>query len=100
MKFVMIREFDWDLSKDKIILGEKDNHKISISYLIELRDFDIDDNYTIIYNTYSIQIRPNAIYKNNKGYYKKENNKRVYFNEKEVKEIELQINKFKKYLEE
>lgn len=98
MKFVMIREFNWDLSKDKIILGETDNHKISIAYLIEIRDFDFNDEYNILYNTDSIQIRPKAIYKNNKGYYKKENNKRVYFNEEESKKIVKSIEKFTKYL--
>ena len=115
MKFVMIREYDWDLSKDKIILGEitenhtvryengntytrTSTHKLSIAYLLSIGDFDENEEYNILYNTASIQLRPKAIYKNNKGYYKKVDNKRVYFKEDETIEIEQAINKFKKYL--
>lgn len=116
MKFVMIKEFSWDLSKDKVIIGEitenytahyesgrteerTSTYKISIAYLLEMGDFDINNEFSILLNTASIQIRPKAIYKNNKGYYKKVDNKRVYFNEDEVEEIEQAIDKFKRYLE-
>lgn len=116
MKFVMIKEYDYNVSKDKVIIGEiSENctgyyengkpyeslltHKISIAYLLELGDFDLNNEYNIILNTYSIQIRPKAIYKNNKGYYKKVDNKRIYFNNKEIIEIENAIEKFKNYLE-
>ena len=116
MKFVMIKEYSWDLSKDKVIIGEiteddiiryvdgrteptKHINKISIAYLLKMGDFDEDNEYNILLNTYSIQIRPKAIYKNEKGYYKKIDNKRIYFNETEVEEIEKAIEKFKTYLE-
>ena len=97
MKFVMIKEYDYNVSKDKVIIGEiKENdigyyengesyestlnHKVSIAYLLNIGDFDLNNEFNIILNTYSIQIRPKAIYKNNKGYYKKVDNKRIYFN--------------------
>lgn len=103
MKFTMIKEFDWNLSKDKIILGEysdKRNMKytVTLAYFIEIADFDMNDEYKIIYNTDSIQIRPKAVYKNEKGYYKKVDNKRVYINKEEVEEIEKRIAKYKEYL--
>ena len=116
MKFVMIKEFSWDLSEDKVIIGEitenytlhyeserteerASTNKVSIAYLLEMGDFDISNEFNILSNTASIQIRPKAIYKNNKGYYKKVDNKRVYFNEEERQEIEQAIDKFKRYLE-
>ena len=114
MKFVMIKEYDYNVSKDKVIIGEiKENdigyyengesyestlnHKVSIAYLLNIGDFDLNNEFNIILNTYSIQIRPKAIYKNNKGYYKKVDNKRIYFNNEETIEIEKAIEKFKKY---
>ena len=141
MKFVMIKEYDYNVSKDKVIIGEiKENdigyyengepykatlnHKISIAYLLNIGDFNVvlydyqyplfnremskeefdrkvqENEFNIILNTYSIQIRPKAIYKNNKGYYKKVDNKRIYFNNEETIEIEKAIKKFKKYLKE
>ena len=117
MKFVMIKEYDYNVSKDKVIIGEiKEsdigyyengesykstlNHKVSIAYLLNIGDFDLNNEFNIILNTYSIQIRPKAIYKNNKGYYKKVDNKRIYFNNEETIEIEKAIEKFKKYLKE
>ena len=115
MKFVMIKEYDHDLSKDKVIVGEiteqydgqyEDGrkftstlkYKISIAYLLVIADFDQDYDFNIIHNTESVQIRPKAIYKNDKGYYKKVDNKRVFFNEKEVIEIEKAIDLYKEYL--
>lgn len=50
----------------------------------------------IILNSYSVQIRPKAIYKNNKGYYIKEDNKRV--NLTNVEEIENVIKEFKEII--
>lgn len=100
MQFVMIKEFSWDLSKDKVIIGKNKDENISIAYLLVIADFDQDYDFNIIRNTESVQIRPKAIYKNDKGYYKKVDGKREYFNEDRVKEIEQAIEKFKKYLEE
>lgn len=117
MKFVMIKEFSWNLSKDKVIIGEISENKIkyytdgtsepttiisklSIAYLQSMGDFNEDEEYNIVLNTSSIQIRPKAIYKNSKGYYKKEDGKRVFFNNEDTYEIEEAINKFKLYLSE
>ncbi len=110
MKFVMIEDFDWDISKDKVVLGELHTddslndytftYTTTLAYLLRIEDFKEDDEYNILRNTDSIQIRPKAIYKNDKGYYKKVDGKRVYFEGKEIVEIENAIQKFKKYLEE
>ena len=117
MKFVMIREYDHDLSKDKVIIGEiKEKYisrytdgttkeqilkyKISIAYLLKMGDFNEDYEFNILVNTASVQIRPKAIYKNDKGYYIKNDSKRRYLNKEEVIEVEKCIDKFKKYLEE
>ena len=103
MQFVMIKEHDHDLSKDKIIVGEiKEGtftYKISIAYLLVIADFDQDYAFNIIQNTKSVQIRPNAIYKNDKGYYRKVDGKREYFDKIKTRKIEKAIDKFKKYLE-
>lgn len=103
MDFTMIKEFDWNLSKDKIILGEyidKHNMKytVTLAYFNQIEDFDMNDEYKIIYNTDSIQIRPKAIYKNKDGYYRKKDNKRFYFDKTEVERIERAISKYRNYL--
>ena len=100
MQFVMIKDYSWDLSKDKVILGTIENGKrtITLAYLIVIADFDKDCEYNIIFNTESVQIRPKAIYKNNKGYYIKSDNKRIYLNSKDTQEVEKAIEKFKRYL--
>lgn len=108
MEFVMIKDYENIMSKEKIILGsiveEWSNwhikHTITLSYFLKINGFDENDEYKIIHDTDSIQIRPKAIYKNDKGYYKKLDNKRIYFNEDEVKEIEEAIAKYKNYLGE
>ena len=111
MKFVMIEDYDWDVSKDKIVLGMYKHiysgdevyvrkHEVTLAYLLRIEDFKEDDEYNVLRNTDSIQIRPKAIYKNKKGYYKKINGKRVYFKGKEITEIENTIQKFQKYLQE
>ena len=60
MKFVMIKEYDYNVSKDKVIIGEiKENdigyyengesyestlnHKVSIAYLLNIGDFDLNN---------------------------------------------------------
>ena len=103
MDFTMIKEFDWNLSKDKIILGEYVDdivmtYTITLAYFNQIEDFDWHDEYKIIYNTDSIQIRPKAIYKNKDGYYKKKDNKRFYFDKADVERIEKAISKYKNYL--
>ena len=48
-------------------------------------------------STDSVQIRPRAIYKNSKGYYIKQDNKRKYLDN--VEEIEQVIKEFKEILD-
>ena len=102
MDFTMIKEFDWNLSKDKIKLGvyvDNDmSYIVTLAYFNQIEDFDMKDEYKIIYNTDSIQIRPKAIYKNKDGYYRKKDNKRFYFDKAEVERIEKAISKYKNYL--
>lgn len=115
MKFVMIREYDHDVSKDKIIIGEivrdyyimekpsstrRSTYKISLAYLSKMGSFKEDEEYNLLINTDSVQIRPKAIYKNDQGYYRKEDGKRLYLGDEHVKEVEQAIEKFKKYIEE
>lgn len=117
MKFVMIKEYSWNLSKDKIILDEVqehytttylDNneteehimkHKVTLAYLLKMGSFNEDKDYNILVNTDSVQIRPKAIYKNEKGYYKKDDRgRRQYFKGQDEIDIINAINKFKHYL--
>lgn len=105
MKYVMIREHSWDISKDKVILGKIkrsfDNNydTVTLAYLkTVIEDFNQSDQYIIIRNTESIQIRPKAIYKDNNGYYRKEDNKKVYFNGKDLIEIQDVVKDFEVYL--
>mgnify|MGYP006943514188 CR=1 FL=1 len=108
MKFVMIKDHSWNLSKDKIILGEYESplnnikHTITLAYLRTIKDFNEDDDYILINNTDSIQIRPKAIYKETNEwdtkYYRLEDNKKVYFNNPEKEEIDNAIRKFEAYL--
>lgn len=55
-----------------------------------------DDILVLSEDTDSVQIRPKAIYKNNKGYYIKKDNKRVYLDN--VEEIKLAIKDFKEMI--
>lgn len=102
MKFVMIRDYNHDLSKDKVIIGKirktymEGYESVTLAYLKRIEDFNENDKYIIIRNTESIQIRPKAIYRNNKGYYILEDNKRIYLDN--IKEIETAINKFSLHL--
>lgn len=95
MKFVMVRDYSHDLSKDKVIIGKarktymEGYESVTLAYLKKMGDFNENDKYILVRNTDSVQIRPKAIYKNNKGYYILENNKRVYLDN--IKEIEKAI---------
>ena len=67
---------------------------LTLGYLLEMGTFDKNDDFLILSeDADSIQIRPKAIYKNNKGYYIKLDNKRVYL--KNIESIENTIKKFK-----
>lgn len=89
------------MSKDRIILRKKIdeyNATATLGYLLEMETFNKNDDVLILSeDTDSIQIRPKAIYKNSKGYYIKEDNKRKYIQNEE--EIESYIKYFKNRLE-
>lgn len=94
MKFIILKSFY--MSKDRIILGK---HKTGIGtptlgYLLEFGTFKPSDDILILSEeTDSVQIRPKAIYKNNKGYYIKTDGKRKYLDN--IDEIEQVIKEFK-----
>ena len=107
MKFVMLEDSSTFMNNERVVLSNSFVNKkynwintISLGYLLRIADFDENYEFNIIDDTESVQLRPKAIYKTNKGYYKKLDNKRVYFNEDEVKEIEEAIAKYKNYLKE
>lgn len=100
MKFIILKSHY--MSKDRIIL-KKDidicHATATLGYLLEMGTFNKKDDVLILSeDTDSIQIRSKAIYRNTKGYYIKENNKRKYL--VNVEEIEQIIKKFKKLLED
>ena len=100
MKFIILKSYY--TSKDRIILKEfierGSGASATLGYLLEFGTFKPSENILILSeDTDSVQIRPKAIYKNNKGYYIKQNNKREYLNN--INEIEEKINEFKEVLE-
>lgn len=102
MKYIMIWTYTWDMSKDRILIGNIKrrgvNYYITLGYLLEFGTFDEKEDFLLLDNASdSIQIRPKAIYKNSKGYYIKDE-KRTYINEQK-EEIEKYIEKAKQYLE-
>ena len=102
MKFVMVRDYSHDLSKDKVIIGKvrktymEGFESVTLAYLKKIGDFDENDKYILVRNTESVQIRPKAIYRNSKGYYILEDNKRVYLDN--IKQIEKAIQDFSLHL--
>ena len=99
MKFIILKSHY--ISKDRIILKEKIdkyNATATFGYLLEFGTFKPSEYILILSeDTDSVQIRPKAIYKNNKGYYIKQDNKRKYLNN--IDEIEEKIKEFKEVLE-
>lgn len=101
MKFIILKSYY--TSKDRIILKDFIKRGSSLcatlGYLLEFGTFLPSDDILILSeDTDSVQIRPKAIYKNNKGYYIKQDNKRKYL--ANIEEIEQAIDKFKEFLEE
>ena len=96
MKFIILKSYY--ASEDRIILKENfktgSSLKATLGYLLKIGTFNENDDILVLSeNTDSIQIRPKAIYKNNKGYYIKYNNKRVYL--KNTETIEMAIKELK-----
>lgn len=99
MKFIILKSYY--TSKDRIILKENIKKGSSVcatlGYLLEIKTFNENDAILILSeDTDSVQIRPKAIYKNNKGYYIKQDNKRKYLDN--INEIEQVIKEFKEVL--
>lgn len=99
MKFIILKSYY--TSKERIILKENIKKGSSIcatlGYLLEFGTFQPSDDILILTeDTDSVQIRPKAIYKNNKGYYIKQDNKRKYLDNND--EIEQVIKEFKEIL--
>ena len=99
MKFIILKSYY--TSKDRIILKENIKKGSSVcatlGYLLEIKTFNENDAILILSeDTDSVQIRPKAIYKNNKGYYIKKDNKRKYLDN--IDEIEKVIKEFKEIL--
>lgn len=99
MKFIILKSYY--TSKDRIILKDFIKRGSSLcatlGYLLEFGTFNPGDDVLILSeDTDSVQIRPKAIYKNNKGYYIKQNNKRKYLDN--IEEIEQAIKELKKIL--
>lgn len=99
MKFIILKSHY--MSKDRIILKEKIdkyNTTATLGYLLEFGTFKPSEDILILSeDTDSVQIRPKAIYKNNKDYYIKQDNKIKYLNN--IDEIEEKIKEFKEVLE-
>lgn len=99
MKFIILKSFY--TSKDRIIIKDfikRGNAECAtLGYLLEMGTFNPQDDILVLSeDTDSVQIRPKAIYKNNKGYYIKKDNKRVYLDN--VEEIKLAIKDFKEMI--
>lgn len=100
MKFIILKSYY--TSKDRIILKDfierGSGACATLGYLLEFGTFQPSDNILILTeDTDSVQIRPKAIYKNNKGYYVKTDGKREYL--ENIDEIEQIIKEFKEILD-
>lgn len=100
MKFIILKSYY--TSKDRVILKHflKRGSSLcaTLGYLLEIKTFNPKDDILILSeDTDSVQIRPKAIYKNNKGYYVKTDGKREYL--ENIDEIEQIIKEFKEILD-
>ena len=110
MKFIMTQKPDATNhnNDEKVVVAKvKTQYNtvdvLSLAYLETVRkDFDPDDHfllYNIVTDTASVQIRPKAIYHNDKGYYKKVDGKKMFFSEEETEQIVNAINLARLYVE-
>lgn len=106
MKFAANRTISYTNDDRVLILQREEKYfrnsdkLTSVKYLccalIEVtRDWKDDDEFPVVSDTDSIQIRPKAIFKSSKGYYYK-SGKTIYLTGDEVKEMETFIKKYKK----
>jgi hypothetical protein len=114
MKFAINRSISYT-NEDRVLILERtedyfnNGNTYPVKYLpcvlIEVtRDWNNNDEFPIVSDTDSIQIRPKAIFKSSKGYYYKnpgsrtKSGKTIYLTDAEVSEMEEFIKRFKKYL--
>lgn len=112
MKFAVNKTISYT-NDDRVLIFERNEDYFNNSYvrlvkylicgLIEVtRDWNDDDEFPIVSDTDSVQIRPKSIFKSSKGYYYKNSSgrnksaKTVYLTESEVNEMLDFIEKFKK----
>ena len=94
MKFIMMLTQSSYINKDRIILGEHGYYSITLGVLNIIRDFNENDDYIIIKDTESVQIRPKALYKHKNGYYYKDK-ERIFLKEDEILEANKYIENLK-----
>lgn len=64
-------------------------------------DFKLEETFNIVSNTDSIQYRPKGIFKNSKGYYYKDSNKKVkYLTQEESDQLLVYCTSSLKYINE
>jgi len=108
MKFAANRTISYTNGDRVLILQREEEYfrnsdsLTSVKYLccalIEVtRDWEEDDDFPIVSDNDSVQIRPKGIFKSSKGYYYKLD-KTIYLTNNEVEEMEEFIKKYKKYL--
>jgi predicted GH43/DUF377 family glycosyl hydrolase len=100
MKYIIIRDCKSNLKKDRFIINYDTKSEMyniaTLGLLEESKDFNLKDEIIVCENFDSYQLRPKALYKNNKGiYYKKSINRGYlkkqeiyYLDEKEIKELD------------
>lgn len=119
IKFIMLKAGGGTPDKQRVIIGETTSYKkiqftngniddgfkvyeqiniITLGILIEKFDFNPNDKIIVCGEFDSYQIRPKAIYKNNKGQYYYKDNGNVYLNKDQNDRIENIIEIFKKSL--
>lgn len=107
MRFAVNRTISYT-NDDRVLILERDEPYFidgrlsSVKYLccalIEVtRDWEDDEEFPIVSDTDSIQIRPKGIFKSSKGYYYK-SGKTIYLTDGEVSEMYEFINNFKNNL--
>ena len=107
MRFAVNRTISYT-NDDRVLILERDEPYFidgglsSVKYLccalIEVtRDWKDDEEFPIVSDTDSIQIRPKSIFKSSKGYYYK-SGKTIYLTDGEVAEMHEFINNFKNNL--
>ena len=110
MKFCIEKTISYtNVDRVKITTKKEDyferNTLYNVNYMCNVlikvtEDFNIEHQFPIVSDTCSIQIRPKGIFKSNKGYFYKGNDKqRVYLSKEEELKMINYIEKAKNYIE-